>query len=212
MLTKREGKMNRSTIILCKSLIKHKPIIHYTIYQRFSSKIDNKTLIYHGNYEPKLKLLRRISLLSSVVSVIGLPLLITSDFGHNSVPEIGKIAVSICVMFASVSSTSFLSLISKPYITKMYVINDTTSENNISIANAINTSNPKTSNIKDIQFIAERLNIFGNIITTTFTYNDIEFIKAAVHPFATFRVKGSGFYYVYGSNFKDDKIKALLRQ
>ena len=194
---------------MCKSLIKHKPIIHYAIYQNFSSKIDNKTLIYHGNYEPKLSLLRRISLFSSVISVIGLPLLITSDFGHNSVPEIGKIAVSVCVMFASVSSTSFLSLISKPYITKMYIIN-----NNNGTTNSSNITN-KTSNSdnnKDIQFIAERLNIFGNIITTTFTYNDIEFIKAVVHPFATFRVKGSGFYYVYGSNFKDDKIKALLRQ
>ena len=87
-------------------------------------------------------------------------------------------------------------------------------ENEQNITNVTNENTNTGFNVEDEKnkvVEVTRLSIFGNDIKSKFQIKDIEYIRASIHPFATFRVKSSGYYYIYEPNFKIDSVKKLFK-
>jgi hypothetical protein len=173
---------------VCLNRITKKNGIIKLLNKKCSNIVTNK-LIYRGQYEFRIRSLRRVSLISSTLSVFGLPLLIYLDVG-SAVSIVGQIAISSTVIFSSVSSTLFLHLICQPYVVEMKTVFD---------------SNNDKSEFNLVE--AKRLNLLGRAYVSKFSIKDVEFIKASIHPFATFKVKNHGYFYVYENNFIDDISK-----
>ena len=88
----------------------------------------------------------------------------------------------------------FLKMLTYPYVTSLYEVKET----NESIESP------------DRLFLAKRLNLFGFEYDTKFHLSETERVTSAtVHPFASFRVKGS-YFYVFGANISDKKIRQSL--
>lgn len=149
-----------------------------------------KSTVYVGPYEYRIRHLRRISLLSSLLSTVCLPLGIYFDLG-TTMPMAGQIAIATTVIISSVSSTFFLHMICSPYVTSLQVLN-------------YDPGNPK-----DTTVAATRINIFGFSYQSRFAVKDMKPVKAYVHPFSSFKI-GNDYYYIFYPNFTDDNSKQLL--
>ena len=163
-----------------------------------------KVLVYNGTYEAKLKRLRRISLFSSVVSSIGLPLVLLLDLTGSSIPYAGQMAISSTVIVVSISSTIFLNFLCKPYVTTLHkLVPYYGSKSNPEIAPEPVADEP----VENVLLESTRLNIFGNPVTSHFYTKEVTFIPKSMHPFATFKIGKNDIYYTYGDNFSDEKLK-----
>jgi hypothetical protein len=80
--------------------------------------INNSKIIYKALFAGNLKMLKRISVFGTVVSVIGMPFMLTMEI--SSIPYAGQIAIASTALFTSVGSTIFLKVITHPYVTVMY--------------------------------------------------------------------------------------------
>jgi hypothetical protein len=153
---------------------------------------------YHGKFGKRLRNVRRISLSSSIFSVIGFPLGIM--LGNSAtMPLTGQLAMAGTIIFTSVSSTAFLQLVCRSYVTSLEELPST---------KTVPGPGGKGT-IIDRRFRATRLNIFGNKTTSEFHASEIEKIKKSLHPFATFTARGST-YYVHKPSVPDQTIAELL--
>ena len=154
------------------------------------------TRIYEGNFGSKLRSIRRLSAMSSIVSTIGFPIAIS--LGNSTVmPLAGQIAMATTIIITSLSSTLFLQLVCHPYVTELDEI-------------------PSAADIKangsskvDRRFRAKRLNIFGQSVVTEFNASEVNTIKQSIHPFASFKV-GETVYYVHKGSVTDPTLKAIF--
>jgi hypothetical protein len=146
--------------------------------------------IYNGKFASKLRWLRILSLSSSIFSSIGFPLLIYLDVA-NPIPMAAKVGITSTIIFASVSSTIFLSIICSPYVTQMTLCKDHPDINKCTIE-------------------ATRVSLFGRQYTTKFTPNDVRLLKSTLMPFASFQVDGKGTFYTYDEGFAQEKTKSLF--
>ena len=147
----------------------------------------HRQLIYEGKFASRLKWLRRVSISSTCASVVCFPL--AFHFGAaaaTSMPLVGQLMIAGTAIFTSLSSTIFLQTITSPYVAKLYEIRSTGQGGN-------DASGPRVLE-------AERINLLGNLVSSTFHLNQAEKVmSSAVHPFATFRVREKFFYVGLGA-------------
>jgi len=153
-------------------------------------------LIYEGIFAGKLRWLRRVSFLSSVVSMAGFPLVYLYGATTSSIPVIGQFMIVGTALFTSLSSTLFLQAITHPYVFQLHELIEERSED--------------TNEVKEKlrRFRASRLNVFGNATFCEFEISEAEKIAASVHPFATFKVKNK-LHYVFDVK-KDEALNRRL--
>lgn len=155
--------------------------------------------IYSGIYSEKMRLLRRVSIASSVGCGVGLPLAL--NMISSSLDPIAQIAVTGTAIFASLSSTLFLQLITHPYVVSLEEITP-------SLPTLSADSRPEES-VTMVRLRATRLSIMGFDSRSEFNLSEVRRIGGGEHPFATFAVK-SQYYYVLGDSIKDDTIKKVF--
>lgn len=93
------------------------------------------------------------------------------------------VAVVGITVLACGGSTVALQLMGHPYIAKLYT------ESNMDGSTT---------------YVADRTNMLGQLVPTTFQLSDVTKCTPSQHPFATFKAQGR-FYYMNQSDFKDDK-------
>ena len=110
------------------------------------------------------------------------------------------------VLFASASSTALLGLVVYPYVGRLYerVPAESSGEGDNHLADS-----KESADAKERTLIAERYNIFGNTVTTTFTLSQVE-KDGIMNPFASFKVKNQGNYFVDGTVLKDSSLRKAL--
>ena len=158
-------------------------------------KAARRLLVYEGQFGVKLRWLRRVSLSSAVVSVVGFP--VAFQFGvslESSIPLVGQFMIAGTAIFTSLSSTLFLQAITSPYVVQLYeIVPD------------------NASSSSDRQFEATRTNIFGSLVSSKFSLADVEKANAGSHPFATFKDKKSNnYYYTWKHAITDPTLKEKL--
>lgn len=154
---------------------------------------------YDGFYSEKLKLLRRISITSSFISVFGLPVVISLSTGDMSVAA--KISIAATAVVASVGSTAILHAITHPYITTLSYVKGPACEVDNEAGN--------------YRFKAIRMNLFGNPRPSEFSLNDMEMVRVTNHPYANFQVNGKYYYLrheVIENELLREKISARCTQ
>ena len=153
---------------------------------QFSSDAPHQEYsFYQGFYSKKLKFLRRISLTSSVLSAVGLPIVIGLGIGGMSMAA--KISIASTAAVASFGSTAILHAITHPYITDMKYVD----------------ADPVSDRFK---VKATRLNLFGNPRTTEFYLDDMKEVKVTSHPYANFEVNGK-YYYVRHESIENGLLR-----
>eukprot|EP01038_Epipyxis_sp_PR26KG_P006812 gene6812-9328_t len=151
-----------------------------------SNKNELPKLLYVGEYAKKLKWLRRISFTSSFLIVAFMPVAATVNFGV--VPIVAQLAIATTGLVTSLFSTMLLHGVSTPYVTSL---------------KEIPPINPVTS---ERTFIVTRLSIVGRFIDNTFELSQAE--KSTVHPFGSFRIKGTNkYFYVFGGTLTDPFVR-----
>eukprot|EP01031_Cornospumella_fuschlensis_P033570 gene33570-40611_t len=70
-------------------------------------------LVYEGKYGKRLRVIKKVSLTSSIISTF---LLVKSGV----IPLLAQVAMAGTVFFTSVSSTGILQLVSQPYVCSLY--------------------------------------------------------------------------------------------
>eukprot|EP01041_Mallomonas_annulata_P012149 gene12149-25497_t len=147
-----------------------------------------KVLIYKGNFAFQLRLLKQVSISSSILSMVGMPIALTVNTG---VPFAGQIAIASTALFTSVSSTLFLQALTYPYVSTLHEL--------------IPTSNAPI----DRKFVSERRNMLGMSYKSYFNLSQVEKVSASAHPFASFKANNS-YYYVFGGNIADKEVRSAL--
>jgi len=138
-------------------------------------------LLYEGKFSTRLQWLRRVSLGSTVVSVVGFPLAFQLGAGGGlAMPLVGQLMIAGTAIFTSLSSTIFLQTLTSPYVAKLYSLDQ-----------------------QRQQLLAHRVNLFGNLEPFTFSLSQVEKVTASVHPFASFRA-GNRFFYIHTAAMGDD--------
>ena len=147
------------------------------------------TLVYSGEHAAKIRLLRRVSLFSSVMSGTGLPLLLATS--QSSIDPIAQIAVAATALITTASSTFFIHICTTPYVV------------------ALKETSQSMENSTERSFEATRLNLFGMEQRSEFKIGDVHGVNASTHPFASFSAKGK-FYYISEDGLQDPTLKAAL--
>lgn len=152
----------------------------------------SSTVVYEGiqGFTKRLRWLRRVSLTSSVFSVVGLPLMIAMKM--STVALIGQYAIVGSVIMSTVSSTALLQLLTHPYVVRIHEI-----------------KNVNRVNIESRTFRAVRINVFGSFVETEFNLCDVEGNNKFVNPFASFRAN-KNYYYIVGSLISDVDLRKTL--
>jgi len=144
---------------------------------------QQQLLVYEGKFAGRLRWLRRVSLGSSVVSIVGFPLAFHFGVGGavaTAVPLVGQFMIAGTAIFTSLSSTLFLQAITSPYVAQLYALDE-----------------------ERRKVLAFKVNLFGNLTASTFDISQIDNkFSASLHPFATFRVENR-FYYVHEAGMKE---------
>lgn len=158
--------------------------------------IKGPQIVYVGNFMGRLKWLRRVSIFSSMFSMSAFPLLV--HYSTSDIAMVGKVVIVGTAICTSLLSTVLLKLITEPYVGKLEEEHQSNSSSSIS----------NSDSHSDRTFIATRLNLFGNPITTKFAISQIQTVKVSIHPFASFKAE-ENFYYV-GKDIKDEHLKKVL--
>lgn len=124
-------------------------------------------LIYEGPLSRKLKILKMLSLSTTVLSLTCGPLLVF--YGKQSIPFVGKIVMAGTVVTMGVTTTIVMHWLTKVYVHKMYF-------------------HPHSRT-----FHAETSTIFGTLKKHKFSVSDIV-IPEIDSPFSTFEVKGRKYF------------------
>ena len=153
-------------------------------------------IIYTGLFGSRIRWLRRLSLGSSIMSASAYPVLMALDIPLK-VSATGAVAIFTTAFATSFSSTIFLHFLTSPYIFSL---------------------EKKESNGGDTVLHAQRVNILGSLVASTFDMEHCSRVNSSIHPFASFVVKESGkapdYYYVYGGRVpssNDPKAKEIIK-
>jgi len=150
-------------------------------------------VIYEGPLAGTLHRLRVVSFTSSVVGVFGFPLTYIFGIPNSTISIAGQVVVVGTALFASLSSTAFLQLVTHPYVTKV--------EEYLPAA-------------QDGQrrFRASKLTYSGKTSLTEFSLGDIKAVSSGQHPYATCQI-GSGkkqYLYIHGKEMGDATLSRLM--
>ncbi len=177
-----------------KKLYKDEKENNHTEIQQEEEK--ESLILYEGPFASLAKRLKRISITSAIVSIIGIPLLIT--FHSGDVPMSGQAAVGSTAIIAATGSTVALSFCFGPYVNEMsYVKNKKDGEEE------------KDVNSKLIQI--KTTNIFGMEKITTFN-PEIDVSPAPPNnrrPFCNFMVRDEPFY-IHPELLGNDALRVQL--
>jgi hypothetical protein len=173
-----------------------------------SSKEEEKynKIHYTGHFGSVLKLLKRLSIGSALIST---GILVSSFWRyyvfpslmlfqpvmmylHSTTPDVGKCVIIGTAVFMSVGSTVFLKKMSYPYVTLLTEIK------------------PLSSALDDRRFEANRINLFGFEYSEQFSLSEVKGIKVTQHPFANFEVNGS-FYFIFLKLLEDENLRQRLQ-
>lgn len=150
---------------------------------------------YDGFYASKLKMLRRISITSSILSVFGLPIVISMSSGDMSVAA--KISIASTAVVASVGSTAILQAITHPYITSMSYLKGGKHEGDNAAGN--------------YKLKAVRMSILGNPRPSEFSLNDMKEVRVTSHPYANFQIDGK-YYYVRPDVIENELLREKISE
>lgn len=155
--------------------------------------ISPPLVVYDGKFKSKLQWLRRVSLSSSVLSILGFP--IAFQLGATgSIPLVGQLMIAGTAIFTSVSSTIFLQTITSPYVAQLSELQEYS-----------HLPGPQR------RFLAQRINLLGNLATTEFELKNVERVNSSMHPFATFcDTEKKQYYYIFDQDVKDATLKGKL--
>lgn len=174
-----------------------------------SSPSPTTTLIYEGPFASLSRRLKRISITSAIVSIIGIPLLIT--FHSGDVPASGQMAVGATAIIAATGSTAALSFCFGPYVNTLTLEEINNSKNNTDGNTKTNEQNNDTLLIK-----ATTTNIFGMTKETIFNpKTDVtqpSSSKSGKHnyrPFCNFLVRDDPFY-IHPELLDDEMLRIQL--
>lgn len=174
-----------SSIITSNNRLSNQPKKFVRKYS-LQSESSKQILIYEGLFSQSLRLLKQVSVGSSIICIFGLPIALTTNTG---IPLLGLIAIGGSALFTSLSSTLFLSVITYPYVLKLYEI--------------------PTFNGDDRKFIAERLRLTGFSYKTEFNLSQVVKVTGTAHPFASFKV-GNTYFYVFGNSISDPTLRSVF--
>lgn len=174
------------------------------------------TLIYEGPFASLSRRLKRISVTSAIVSIIGIPLLIT--FHSGDVPASGQMAVGATAIIAATGSTAALSFCFGPYVNTLTLEEINNSKNNNHNINNNSDENSKTNNEQNETLLikATTTNIFGMTKETIFNpKTDVTqplSSKSGKHnyrPFCNFLVRDDPFY-IHPELLDDEMLRIQL--
>lgn len=116
--------------------------------------------------------------------------------GSIGISFIGQVLISSSVIFTSLSSTLFLHMLTSPYITNLIEISESPID--------------KVA-LPHRKFQANRINLFGNDITTEFSISAVKPIGTTFnYPFATFQANEK-FYYLNVDKLEDLDLKEAFK-
>jgi hypothetical protein len=153
-------------------------IVNFSTETKNNRKVDSISSeapkwieVYTGYYAKKLGILRKISISSSALSVVGMPVVVALNSGNLSLAA--KVMIAGVAISASLGSTAVLHGITFPYVVKLEatILDDGA-----------------------LRFMATRLNLLGKPRFNEFSLDDIQKIKVSQHPYANFQAKGEYFY------------------
>lgn len=159
------------------------------------TKVSTPVLIYEGKYSTKLRFLRIVSLGSSLFCCVGLPLGICFTGMGGTVPIVGQVLIGSTAALISISSTTFLQLVTHPYTVALHEMPQILKEGEVQEFNKR-------------QFRATRYNLLGKSVTTDFCIKDADRTKVG-HPFASVKIKGS-YFYIFGRHMSDVPLRHAL--
>ncbi len=156
--------------------------------RHLSSSTDSETakeVIYQSPFAPVTLRLKRVSIVTAALGLVGMPALVALNSG--SVPALGQLAVGGTASLAAVGSTMLLNFCVTPYVHEMTKEGDS-----------------------DPLFTATTANMLGMLVKTEFKPADVTSMveSGSSRPFVNFFANGKPMY-IHGELF-DDKL--LLKQ
>lgn len=153
--------------------------------------------IYQGALSGPIKSLKRVSITSCGLSIVGMPTLLI--LGNNSVPMAGQVAVAGVTLCAAVGSTAILNFFTKPYI---HTLKEKVKPHSNSESSSISSSVLDETR----EFQAQHLDLFGRTKVSEFCLSDVKGLPKATRPFVSYQV-GERYFFVHAHTFED---KVLL--
>lgn len=143
---------------------------------------DKPAILYEGPFAQLSLRLKRVSVTTAALGVVGMPLLMALHGGD--VPATGQLAVGGTAIMAAAGSTVALSFCFSPYVHKLERVDDT-------------------------QIKATTANILGMRVETTFDSSKDVGKAAGSRPFCNFTAKGLPMY-VHPEMVYDDELRLQL--
>mmetsp|Transcript_17520 Transcript_17520/g.22141 ORF Transcript_17520/g.22141 Transcript_17520/m.22141 type:complete len:311 (+) Transcript_17520:43-975(+) len=171
--------------------------------EEIDSETPTRTLIYEGPFASLSQRLKRISITTAIVSIIGVPLLVASHSGD--VPASGQFAVGATAIIAATGSTAALSYCFSPYVKTLSYVS---TNGDCDDGTGNHTDTTKTTTLVE----ATTTNIFAMEKITTFNPDtDVSLPSKAktYRPFCNFMVRGEPFY-IHPNLLHDDILRVKL--
>jgi len=134
-------------------------------------------ILYEGPFAKLSLRLKRVSISTAVVSLVGIPLIVFLQ--NNAVPASGQIAVGGTALFAATGSTLALSYCFSPYVHTLKRVPDPSSS---------------SSSSSSFWIQATTCNIIGRRVETVFDPKTDVSPSTGNRPFCNFEVKGKPMY------------------
>jgi hypothetical protein len=152
-------------------------------------------LVYEGPFTGMLRRLRRISIGTSAMSLIGFPLTFVFGIPNSSVSAAGQVAIVGTVLISSLSSTAFLHLVTNPYVTKLQEEVE---------------NNSDTTSEADRRFKATKLNLLGNEIENQFYLSEVTKPTSRLAAYTSCCANNENMY-IHGKELmKDESLRETL--
>jgi len=165
---------------------------------------EDDVLVYEGPFAGLSLRLKRISLSSAILSIIGIPAIIINQTINGDVPVLGQFAVGGTAIFAACGSTAMLSFCFTPYVHELHWEKTVSDDESTQTTTSNNNNEKKQMKIITRDFFTRRLE------TVFDPYVDIETdIGGTYRPFCNFKVKGLPFY-VHPEMIQSDEVRNLL--
>jgi hypothetical protein len=186
-----------------------------------TSNTNQSSLIYEGPFSSLSLRLKRVSISTAIVSIVGIPLLIFLNGASADVPMIGQLAVGSTAIISATGSTVALNFCFSPYVNKLEWI--TTEElsktNNNDENNTTSTQTPTdpSSNHQKKMLKATTSSIFSFPVETIFDPDtQVEINPKTYRPFCNFIVKSNDskkkdvLMFVHPELIHDDQLRSKL--
>ena len=148
------------------------PTLRFAFRERYFS--SPRKILYRGSFGEKIRMLRRLSLSSTVVSTLALP--VTQHFVPDliSLSLVGQIAIFSAISLSSLTSTVFLQAVTHAYVHSM-----NTHPGNLDI------------------YMINRISWLGRLVQDNVNKGHLKAITSSEHPFANFKDEDTGKYFYF---------------